>query len=333
MPQELPLPLRGTNGLQWTDSTDGMSDDISNCEPWPRITLITPSYNQGQFIEDTIRSVLVQNYPNLEYIIIDGGSTDESVEIIRRYESSLAYWCSEKDKGQADAINKGFARATGSLLGWINSDDILLPGALHTLGRVHTIHEDSILAGAVINFDQSGPLATVRQKGLDFENFATAWKQVWEQRIGYHQPGVFFPKTAWDSCGPLDRDLSYCFDSDLMYRLVRHCDVVYLDKPVAGFRLHESSKTVSHGHEFEAEADRVLRRYWSLEGRKPDLKSYSSGMGAKCAACFKQRRIEDGITIAKRGIQLYPLHTFLGFLKAVMMKGILSRKIWMSSSR
>src|SRR5579862_8824120 len=103
--------------------------------PWPRITVVTPSFQQGRFLEETIRSVLGQGYPNLDYIVIDGGSTDQSVEIIQKYAAQLSYWVSEPDHGQANAVNKGFQRSTGEILGWLNSDDLLLPGALFTIGR------------------------------------------------------------------------------------------------------------------------------------------------------------------------------------------------------
>lgn len=286
----------------------------------PRISLVTPSFNQGRYIEETITSVLQQNYPNLEYIIIDGGSTDESLEIIKKHEDKLTYWVSEKDKGQADAINKGFSHATGSLLNWLNSDDILLPGALHLLGAAHTANPNVILAGDVKNFDETGMLSIVRQKGLTEENYATSWMQVWDQKIAYHQPGVFFPKKAWDLCGPLDISLRYCFDSDLMHRLLRHFDVVYLGKVIAGFRFHSSSKTVSLGHEFEAESDRVLRSYWNQEGCLPDLKNYASAMGAKCAVYWKHGQLVNGIKIASRGLKIHPLYTMYGFLLALAQK-------------
>lgn len=287
---------------------------------WPKISIITPSFNQGKFIEETIRSVLSQGYPNLEYIVIDGGSTDDSIKIIKKYEDKLAFWISKKDKGQADAINKGLSHATGSLLNWLNSDDILLPGSLKLVAQAHLEHPDAIIAGDVKNFDEKGKLAIIRQRGLSKDNFAKSWMQVWEQKISYHQPGIFFPKKAWDLCGPLDISFRYCFDSDLMFRLLRHLDVYYLEEVIAGFRLHPSSKTVSQGHEFELESDRVLRKYWNHEGYEPDLKSYARAMGAKCAVNLKHGRFGEGFRIMKRGLRLYPYHTFFGFFKAIISK-------------
>src|SRR5579885_3553995 len=121
---ELPPPPAGKTGWPWTIETPALPASRADGSPWPRISIVTPSYNQGQFIEETIRSVLLQGYPDLEYIVIDGGSTDQSVEIIRKYERWLTYWVSEKDRGQAHAINKGFSSVTGELFNWINSDDL-----------------------------------------------------------------------------------------------------------------------------------------------------------------------------------------------------------------
>ncbi len=120
---DLPSPPSNQTGWMWNEESSQLPENMPDGHQLPRITIVTPSYNQGQFLEATIRSVLLQGYPNLEYIIIDGGSSDNSVEIIRKYEPWLAYWVSEKDRGQAHAINKGFAHATGSIYAYLNSDD------------------------------------------------------------------------------------------------------------------------------------------------------------------------------------------------------------------
>ena len=129
------------NGWPWDIQTQ-LPSVAKNDEFWPRITVVTPSFNQGQYIEETIRSVLLQGYPNLEYIIMDGGSTDESVKIIKKYEPWLSYWVSEKDCGQSHAINKGWQRSTGDLVAWLNSDDYLAPGTLRQVARIYCQHQD-----------------------------------------------------------------------------------------------------------------------------------------------------------------------------------------------
>ena len=133
---ELPPPPEGKIGWPWTEQTNPLPDKMPDGSDWPRISIVTPSYNQGQFIEETIRSVLLQGYPNLEYIIIDGGSTDNSVEIIKKYDQFLSYWVSEPDNGQSSAINRGMNRASGVWFNWLNSDDILLPNAMFTLAEI-----------------------------------------------------------------------------------------------------------------------------------------------------------------------------------------------------
>jgi len=163
MINSLPLPPAGKNGWPWNDLHQHLAADRQDEFICPKISIITPSYNQGQFLESTIRSILLQGYPNLEYIIIDGGSTDKSIEIIRKYEPFLAYWHSRKDNGQSDALNQGFSISTGDLMGWICSDDMLEPNALCQLascyqrGKHWWIGSASQLLqdGSIFSFDSS----------------------------------------------------------------------------------------------------------------------------------------------------------------------------------
>src|SRR5713226_256092 len=153
---ELSPPPPGKTGWPWTEESPQLPDTMPDGRPWPRISIVTPSYNQGQFIEETIRSVLLQGYPSAEYIVIDGGSRDASFKIIKRYEHYIDYWISEKDKGQSDALNRGFARATGEYLTWVNSDDILLPNALYLIAQsIRRAPDRKWLAGNLIWVDEN----------------------------------------------------------------------------------------------------------------------------------------------------------------------------------
>ena len=132
---DLPPPREGKKGWPWTVETPQAPESMPDGKPWPRISIVTPSYNQGQFIEETIRSVLLQGYPDLEYIIMDGGSTDESVGVLKKYEPWITFWTREPDGGQTEAINKGFKRSTGEIVAWLNSDDLYTAGALHIASK------------------------------------------------------------------------------------------------------------------------------------------------------------------------------------------------------
>lgn len=229
--------------------------------PWPRVSIVTPSYNQAQFLEETIRSVLLQGYPNLEYIIIDGGSTDGSVEIIRKYEPWLTHWMSEKDKGQSDAVMKGVEIANGDLFAWLNSDDMYLQDALRLAALTYQADDPSIIAGDVINFYENGREYYIRQYNITLEKMVCFW----EGDFLWHQPGLFFHRKAFLLAGGLDMDLQYTMDHELICRLLSlGLKVKYLNKPIARFRLHIDSKTCKSVALMEEERNQVSRRFWHL---------------------------------------------------------------------
>lgn len=226
--------------------------------PHPLTTVVTPSFNQGRFLEQTILSVVSQGYPNLEYFVVDGGSSDGSVDIIRKYSSHITWWVSEKDQGQTDALIKGFSRATGDVLGWINSDDLLEPGALSAVGQAYGENPGSLVAGNVMLFsDSPGRERLLCPRNLNFEYMVRLWKR----KFFFSQPGVFFPRQSYMQVGGLDVNLPYCMDYDLMIRLARICPVIYLDRMLARARQHPASKTCSQSGDMVAESCAVARRY------------------------------------------------------------------------
>jgi glycosyltransferase involved in cell wall biosynthesis len=255
---QLPPPPPGKNGWPWTEECPQLPQAMPDGRPWPRISIVTPSYNQGQFIEETIRSVLLQGYPNLEYIVVDGGSTDNSLEIIRKYSPWLAYWVSEPDRGQAHAINKGFHRATGDMTAWINSDDLYAPTALSVVAKRHAEQPAAVILGSVENFrNGTGAAEIIRQSNVNLRALLLPETE----RCTWHQPGIFVPRSVLDPAGPLDETLHYSFDLDWLCRLVQRAPVTYLDQLVARFRIHETAKSTAHLPRLVQENRMVISRY------------------------------------------------------------------------
>jgi glycosyltransferase involved in cell wall biosynthesis len=219
----------------------------------PKISIITPSLNQGEFIERTIQSVLNQGYPDLEYIIIDGGSTDSTPDILRNYGDRIS-WISEPDRGQSHAINKGLRKASGQVLAFLNSDDIYLPGALLKVGR-HFLQnpESAWLTGKCRNIDQNG--FEIRKAITQYKNF---WLLIRSYQVllvmdYISQPPTFWHRRALDKVGFLNEGLQYAMDYDYWLRIGRHFKLDYIDSYLACFRVHPLSKAGSSANnQFDA---------------------------------------------------------------------------------
>ena len=227
----------------------------------PRFSIITPSLNQARFIRQTIESVLSQDYPDIEYIVMDGGSTDSTLEILREYGDRLQ-WISEKDEGQADAINKGIQRATGELIGFINSDDYLLPGALRFAAeRLLETPGRKWLTGDYV---------VINQQGRHIQPFTVFYKRLYRKLSSLAvlaftnyivQPSTFWKREVHDEIGYLDKTLYYTFDYDFWMRLMRLCQPYCVEIPLSAFRIHPNSKG---GSEYESQFQEelgVFQRY------------------------------------------------------------------------
>jgi glycosyltransferase involved in cell wall biosynthesis len=233
--------------------------DVTPDGRWPRISIVTPSYNQGYFIEETIRSVLLQGYPNLEYFIMDGGSTDETISILRRYDKYI-HWVSEPDKGQSDAINKGLMQTTGAILAYLNSDDTYLPGAIQLIAAYQSSHPNvGLMYGDCQVTRQNGEVYGVI-KGHAFDLRAVIMR-------GHFVPqqAAFWSRAAMEKVGLFDTTLHYCMDHDFFIRLGCSFPVAYIPLPLANFRFHSNSKSVSHEENHWRECIAVSERY----GLKP----------------------------------------------------------------
>jgi Glycosyl transferase family 2 len=220
-------------------------NSMPDSNQYPRITIVTPSYSQGQFIEETIRSVLSQNYPNLEYIIIDGGSTDQTVEIIKRYERQITYWVSEPDFGQTHAINKGLAKATGDILAYLNSDDYYLPGTLHAVAQHFQMNpQTDLLHGRCCYINEQGePIGEQFGDIQTFDEIIDLWG-VWWQKRQFVQPEVFWTKRIGDRIGNFNEALYYVMDYEYWSRILQAGGTVSrCDRPLTCFRFTATQKS------------------------------------------------------------------------------------------
>jgi glycosyltransferase involved in cell wall biosynthesis len=256
---DLPPPPPGKTGWPWTEPGTPFPDLMPDGRPWSKVSIVTPSWNQGPFLEETIRSVLLQGHPNLEYLVIDGGSTDESIAIIRKYEPWLTYWVSERDDGQSHAINKGFARATGEICGWVNSDDLYERDALQ---RVATYFADTpecdLLYGNGWYVDEAGE-----------KTEPCSWIRPYDRRLFLTtnfilQPAAFWRRTLWDRAGELEIVHHWAMDWEWLLRATALGQPHYLRIDLARWRVRPGIKTLAGGWARRAEIAAISRRYGGL---------------------------------------------------------------------
>lgn len=237
----------------------------------PLVSIITPSYNQGQFIEATILSVLNQTYKNIQYIIVDGGSTDQTMDVVRQYQNGIDIVIHEKDKGQSDAINKGFKLAEGRLVGWINSDDILYPECVEEIVKLYQLNNDgAVYYGSILNrIDANGNLIKQKHALISDKLYLL------NQNYDVIQQGSFYPNELVRLVDYVDESIHYCMDLDLWLRLLEHGPIyAYKTKPIAGFRTWEATKTSTGTIKFLRDIRKTLLKHGAPAYSKTLLKIY-----------------------------------------------------------
>jgi glycosyltransferase involved in cell wall biosynthesis len=264
------------------------------------VSIITPSYNQGDYLPAAVGSVLAQDYPRLEYGIVDGGSTDQSLRVIKDHQDQLNWWISEKDRGQADAVNKGVLRCQGEIVGWLNSDDLYLPGAVQeAVNKLQDTGADMVF-GKAITIDQDGkPLNT-----LEFGPWGL--QELMRFRV-ICQPAVFMKKSVWEAVGGLDPTYDFMLDHQLWLKIAAQFQVAYLDQFLAASRFHHEAKNVSSAAGFSDEIWRLVS--WMRE--TPQLASHYRA---------DRRRIRGGACRLSARYLLdggYPGRSLSAYLKAL----------------
>lgn len=256
--ETLPPPPAGCSGWPWDDATAPLSLQMPDGKTWPKISMIIPSYNQGQYIEETLRSILLQGYPNLELHVIDGGSKDSTVAILEKYSAWLSSWVSEKDAGQSDAINKGFARCSGEIFNWLCSDDFLMKGTLQAVAkRFCEKPKIDVIAGACIfQYDDEPERSGVWK--VDWSD----WNLAPYSGVIY-QPSCFFRRSLVSRLNLVRTDLHYCMDRELWAYLWSKRSVwEWSEAPLSTFRFTGANKSTVGGNKVLDELDTIYRAYF-----------------------------------------------------------------------
>jgi glycosyltransferase involved in cell wall biosynthesis len=256
---DLPAPPAGRSGWPWTNQVPKSRAADRLDEPWPRICVVTPSFNQAAFLEQTLRSVLLQGYPNLEYIVIDGGSTDGSVRILERYAPWLTYWVSGPDNGQVDAINKGLRRSSSDWIGWQNSDDIYYPLALWRIAEAARCDRSAALIVGNVNL-----IASDDRVITDLRFVRPTYRSMLAEGMVLTNQAAFWRTELHAGIGWLDETYGCAFDYDWFLRLLYKGRARHIDRVLGGYRLHPDTKTNRMMQQCTEEHRRIL------SGRRPN---------------------------------------------------------------
>lgn len=247
---DLPSPPTGLCGWPWTEASSPLPEHRKSGGVWPKVSLVVPSYNQGRFIEESIRAALLQGYPDLELVIIDGKSNDQTLEVIMKYEPWIARWVSESDRGQSDAINKGLAMCTGKYFNWNNSDDVLTKGSLERIVDALEDHPEAGGATGYVNIiDGNSKIVSVNDGRSNLQGrsgFLHDAECCISMLKSGCQPGGLFLRELVCQIGGIDNNIHYAMDVDLQLRIMCHRPIYHVDFPVISFRLHAESKTSGH---------------------------------------------------------------------------------------
>jgi glycosyltransferase involved in cell wall biosynthesis len=326
--QDLPAPPEGKTGWPWTEQSETLPDRMPDGPDWPKISIVTPNYNYGRFLEETIRSVLLQGYPNLDYIIIDGGSTDNSVEIIKKYEQFLAYWVSENDDGQTDSINKGYTKCTGDVFAWLNSDDSYEnPFCLQDIAELY-LQGYQFIVGECLNVDRNDKKIKITE---EFNGYAPP--QTFDQYLRFWsfiplpQPCVFMAKELTDNSFPLDTILYYGMDYQLFLRVLsQKPKSIWVKKVWVKFKYHGSNKTMRPYNNGLIELYEIA----SSEARKKlsFLKNIEFQVSAKDFLIIKDKIESEPNEIGSLLMTLLPRPTLVrwGLFVRLMLKALIGKE-------
>jgi glycosyltransferase involved in cell wall biosynthesis len=285
---ELPTPPEGKTGWPWTEQSEPLPDKMADGSEWPRISIVTPSYNQDQFIEETIRSILLQGYPDLEYIVIDGGSTDNSVEIIKKYEDWITYWVSEPDNGQSHALNKGFRMVTGSLIGWQNSDDYYHSQAFMEVAIKSTeLSEISVFYGLTDQIDANSNFICVHPIS-EFDIHAML------PLLNMCNQSMFFRNRIFSQGEFIDESFKHAMDQEFLIRLALKGYKFRLFSEIKGyFRQHNEAKGATQTNILVEECLRIYKLIYQNNNLPLSLRKKAlSSIQNSCVNNFANLRLD-----------------------------------------